>query len=334
MNFVVRALPVIFLLAFTHTTYAQNNPVADTTTLTTEDSLEIINQLEKELSGFLDSVNPKKNYINISVAAGSGAYSYKSTNSFSALLQKKLTITPNIGYYHKSGFGIASFVYLLAENGKMNLFQYGISPSFDYSKRKKFSFGFAYTYYKTKDSLDFYTTPIQHEMYGYFSIKKWWLQPAVSIVYGFGSKTSYEKKQLQLLYQRLRRRGYVTIKTDEKINDFAIITSLKHNFNWIGIFGKQDYIIVTPVAMLSASTQKFGFNQSFSASVINSNLLPSNQQVNETTGIGLQAATLILRTEYGFGKFYLQPQLTADYYLQKADKPFNLLFAITAAITL
>ena len=64
--------------------------------------------------------------------------------------------------------------------------------------RGSFSTGISFSKYISKDSLSFYTTPIQNEFFAYFSYKKWWLRPSISVSYGWGSKTEYEKRKHKL----------------------------------------------------------------------------------------------------------------------------------------
>ena len=91
---------------------------------------------------------------------------------------KKLSYSPTIGYYDKGGLGITAVGYIVNDNSRMNFYQYSFSPSYDLIKRK-LSTGISYTRYFSKDSLDFYATPIQNELYTYFSWKKWWMRPTI-----------------------------------------------------------------------------------------------------------------------------------------------------------
>jgi hypothetical protein len=146
----------------------------------------------------------------------------------------------------------------------LNLYQTGLSPSFDYLKNKDLATGISYTRFFTKDSLPFYTTPIQNELYAYFTYRKWWFRPSLSLSYGWGSRTDYEQREELLQDLRLRRRGFTYINTTESVSDFSIMASVRHDFYWLDIFSNSDHIRLTPQVSFTSGTQKFGFNQSSS----------------------------------------------------------------------
>ena len=114
--------------------------------------------------------------------------------------------------------------------------------------------------------------------------------------------------------------------------------SLRKDFDWYDVLGKNDNITFTPVIMLNSGTQNFGFNTSYSYrfNVIRNNFLPSNQSITDKTGFALQSASLALRASYLKGRFMVQPQLLMDYYLldlSDEDSPLNTVFAMTAGWT-
>jgi hypothetical protein len=110
---------------------------------------------------------------------------------------------------------------------------------------------------------------------------------------------------------------------------------VRKNFDWYDVLGKNDNITFTPVLMLSAGTQNFGFNTSYSYnfSVIKTNSLPSSQQLSETTDFALQSACMILKGSYMKGRFLIQPQVLFDYYLPEGDNKLNIGFSVMAGIS-
>jgi len=316
-------------------TYAQHS-VLDSL-LINADTSAVMDSLMKDFDRFLDSISKPKSFFSVSMGVGSGFFNFKSGNVVQLEAEKKAIFSPSVGYFHKIGLGIMVNGYMINEGGKMNMYQYSVTPSFDYIKNRNFSTGIAYSLYKTKKETNFYVTPIENEMFAYFRYKKWWLQPAVSLSYGWGSRTEYKEKQWEILSQRYRNNGgrhAVYIRQDESVSDFAVMTSVRHDFDWYGILGKHDNFVITPVLLLTSGTSNFGFNTSYSTNfnVINNNFLPSNSNITDKTSFEPKSTTLIVRSCYSVGSFFVMPQVLFDYYLHTADKRFNVVYAVMAGV--
>ena len=301
------------------------------------DTTAILDSLLKDFDLYLDSLVGRKSFFTINTAIGTGFFSFNDKNTVTVNTEKKLIFSPSVGYYHKSGLGISASGYALLNNG-MKFYQYSVSPSFDLIK-KKFSTGIAYTRYQTKDSLDFYTTPIQNEVFAYFSYKKWWVRPTLSLSYGWGSKEEegYEKRESDRRLRLLRYSYYVNVKNVTSVRDFSATISLRKDIDWYNVLHKADNITLTPIAMLNAGTQNYGFNTSYSYNFapVRANSLPSNVEISDNTQFALQSASFALRGSYIKGRFLLQSQVLFDYFLQDLDDANKLstVYSITAGIS-
>jgi hypothetical protein len=288
----------------------------------------------KDFNEYLDSISKPKSFFSFSAGIGTGFFSFEDKNSVFLTSSRKLLLSPSAGYYHKSGLGITATGFLLLDAGNSQFYQLAITPSYDLVGNKKIGFGLAFTRYFEKDSLPFYTTPIGNEFFGYFTYKKWWLRPAVSLSYGWGSNIAYQQKQTLIWRERLHRyeRGFIYIKSKESVQDFATIFSLKHDFDFHDVLIKDDAFTFTPVVLFTAGTQSFGFNTSYqySFNTVRANLLPSNQNISDKTAFRPQSVSLILRTDYNLQNFFVMPQLLFDYYLPATDKHLNVVYAVTA----
>jgi len=297
------------------------------------DTTAILDSLLKDFDLYLDSLVGRKSFFTINTAIGTGFFSFNDKNTVTVNTEKKLIFSPSVGYYHKSGLGISAAGYALLNNG-IKFYQYSVSPSFDLIK-KKFSTGIAYTRYQTKDSLDFYTTPIQNEVFAYFSYKKWWVRPTLSLSYGWGSKEESELRQAPWRLRLLRNQYYV--KNVTSIRDFSATISVRKDIDWYNVLHKADNITLTPIAMLNAGTQNYGFNTSYSYnfSPVRANSLPSNKEISDNTQFALQSASFALRGSYIKGRFLLQSQVLFDYFLQDLDDANKLstVYSITAGIS-
>lgn len=291
--------------------------------------------LFQDFDAFMDSILSPNSYFLMSISMGKGYYNFETKNTSSLIeSSKRLTYTPTIGYYNKSGLGFTLAGSVVNDKQNLNMYQVAATGSFDYLRNKDFATGVAFTKFITKDSLPFYTTPIQNELYAYFTYRKWWIRPTVSASYGWGSRTDYMNRESVIQDLRLRRRGFTYINTTESVSDFSLITSIRHDFYWLDVFTFNDHIRLTPQLALTSGTQKFGFNQSSStyATVIRtgSNVLYSTEELylDDQINFQPQSLTLYLRSEYSIGKFFIQPQLTLDYYFPATNKHFTTLFSI------
>jgi hypothetical protein len=290
--------------------------------------------LLNEMELFLDSISAPHSYFLAGLSIGNGNFNFLNNESFSLDIKRKITYAPALGYYDKSGLGITALSSAVHDNNKLNLYQFSISPSYDYLRNRNLATGFSYTRFFTKNSLPFYTTPIQNELYGYFTWRKWWVRPMVAVSYGWGSRSEFEEREELITSLRLRPRGYTRVNSKESISDFSVMTSVKHDFYWLDIFGKNDYIRFTPQLTITSGSQKFGFNQTSNTYGVtktkgNSILFNSeNIYLDDKLNFQPLSAALYLRGEYSFKKFYIQPQLIFDYYFPAAEKNFNAIFSV------
>jgi hypothetical protein len=310
-------------------------PVKDD--LATIDSTLDYDELFRDFDAFMDSILTPRSYTMVSLSAGKGYYNFiQKTGTVEAA--QKLTYSPLVGYYHKKGLGITAMGYIADDGQNLNFFQGAITPSYDYLQNRNFATGISYTKFITKDSLPFYTTPLQNELYAYFTYRKWWVRPTIALSYGWGSRSDFSQREELIQDLRLRRRGFTYINTKESVSDFSIVASARHDFYWLSVLSNKDHIRFTPQLAFTSGTQKFGFNQSSStyATTIrsNTNVLYSTDNFAFDDQINFQplSLTLFLRGEYSVGKFFIQPQLTFDYYFPAATGNFSTLFSINMGL--
>jgi hypothetical protein len=315
--------------------YSQNSktdtlPAAVDNSLAMDTSMDY-DDLMDDLSLFLDSILAPHSYFLVNLSVGQGYFNFTNKNNTNISSTKKFTWTPTVGYYAKGGFGATLTGYMVNDSVHLNLYQLSFSPSYDFLKNRNLAAGLAYIRYFTKDSLRFYTSPLQNEINGYFLWRKSWLQPGIAVNYGWGSRKDYQK-QLKFL-KRLRIRYYQVTTTEESVNDFSLTASLRHDFYWLGVFSSKDYIKFNPQLSFSSGTQKFGFNQtSGTYGVLRNNVLFNAGNVNLDDKVKFQplSLTFYLRGEYSIGKFFLQPQMIFDYYFPAESKNLTTLFSINA----
>lgn len=301
------------------------------------DTTAIIDSLLADFDDYLDSINRRKSFFSVALTAGSGLFSFENSNSVFYTTKRKLVISPMVGYFHKSGLGLTGSAYMIPGDQNIGIYQFAVTPSYDLIN-KKFSAGVAYTRFIVKDSLDFFTTPIQNEAYAYFSYKDWFIRPTISLGYGWGTHTSYEKKKIEILKKRSKnsRSLYVIERTDETVRDISMIFSLKKDFNFHSILSSGDLLSVTPVVLLNMGTLQYGFNSTYSlerTEKIPVNILPSNTSLSDRSNFSAQSTAMILRSSYFIGNLMIQPQVIFDYYLPHSTDPLTTAFSLTAGMS-
>jgi len=294
--------------------------------------------LFQDFDAFMDSILSPHSYFLGSLSVGKGYFNFESKSSALVEASKKLTYSPTLGYYNKTGLGFTAIGYIINNNSKLNFYQFSLSPSFDYLKNKDFATGVSYSKYFTKDSLPFYTSPLQNEVYAYFTYRKLWIRPTISMSYGWGSRSDYQHREELIQSLRLRPRGYTYINTTESIGDFSLMASVRHDFYWLDVFTYNDHIRFTPQISFTSGTQKFGFNQTsntYATTLRNdASILYSSEDIYLSDQIRFQplSLSLFLRGEYSFGKVFIQPQLTMDYYFPSTSHNFSTLFSVNAGL--
>ena len=80
--------------------------------------------LFRELDDFLDSLLTPRSYTLINVYAGSSFYDYAPTTATTLQNSRRLTLTPSIGHFSKTGLGINATANIVKEQAGWNAFQF------------------------------------------------------------------------------------------------------------------------------------------------------------------------------------------------------------------
>lgn len=295
-------------------------------------------ELFDELDLLLDSLTAPRSFALFNIGIGHNYFNYQSKSSYLLEATRKLTYSPSLAYYSKTGFGISANTVIVNDEVHLNPYQFNITGSYDYLRNNKFLTGIALTHFFTKDSLPFYTSPLKNEIYSYFSYRQSWVKPSVAVSYGWGSRSAYEEREEYITSLRLATNGFTRVDTRESINDFTVAGSVRHDFYWLDVLGKKDYFRVTPQIVFTSGTQKFGFNQMSSTYAVlprtGANVLYSSDHVHLDDQLYFQPLSLsaYLKAEYSIGKFYLQPQLILDYYFPALEKNFTTVVLMNAGV--
>lgn len=302
------------------------------------DSTIDYDELFQDFDLFMDSMLSPHSYFMATVSLSSGYYNFESKTSNKIETAKRLNYSPMLAYYHESGFGFGMSGNIINDNSKLNFYQLAITPSFDYLKNKKMATGISFSKYFSKEDLPFYISPLQNELYGYFTWRQSWIKPTLAASYGWGSHNEYQKRETLIQDIRLRRLGYTYINSTESIRDFSLSAALRHDFYWLDVLATNDFIRLSPAINFTAGTQKFGFNQSSStyATTVRTrnNVLYSTEALYLDDHLSFQPLSLQLsiKAEYSIGRFFIQPQYAAGYYFPGEQKKLTSLFALNMGL--
>lgn len=294
--------------------------------------------LFNELDALLDSLTAPRNFALFNIAVGASYFNYESSTSYLLHSSKKMTCTPTLAYYSKTGLGISGTTVIVNDGKAINPYQVYLTASYDYLKNSSFLTGIAFTHFFTKDSLRFYTSPLKKEIYTYFTYKKSWFKPSVALSYGWGTRSDYEDQEDYIIALRLGLKGFTRVKTKESVNDLNLLASVRHDFYWMDVFSANDYFRLTPQLVFTSGTQKFGFNQTSNSYATvprtGANVLYNSDKVYLDDQLYFQPLSLsaYVKTEYTKGHFFVQPQLVFDYYFPATDKNFTTAFIMNAGV--
>lgn len=333
-----------FMILFVSTAHSQTNPTDTSMKKEMEDLLGDTtidyDELFQDFDAFMDSILTPRSYFMPSISVSRGYFNFTSKTNELLETTPKITYSPMVTWYHKSGFGLSGTGYLINDDKNLNLYQFSVTPSFDYLQNHDLATGLSYTRYFNKDSLPFYTSPLKNEVYAYFTYRKWWVRPMIALSYGWGSRSDYEEREDLIQSLRLRPRGYTYINTTESVADFSLLASVRHDFYWLDVMTYNDHIRFTPQVSFTSGTQKFGFNQksnTYGTSILNStNILYSSENLYLDDQLDFQPLSLsfYLRGEYSIGKFFVQPQFLLDYYFPAPDNNLTTLFSVNIGMVL
>jgi len=322
------------LIALSSSAQKPAKPVDVDTSFTDLDYEDLFNELDL----LLDSLTAPRSFALFNIGIGHNYFNYQSKSSYLLEASKKLTYSPSLAYYSKTGFSISANTVIVNDEVHLNPYQFNVTGSYDYLGNNKFLTGIALTHFFTKDSLPFYTSPLKNEIYSYFTYRKLWFKPSLALSYGWGSRQAYEEREEYITSLRLAMNGFTRVNTRESVNDFNVTGSVRHDFYWLDVLGKKDYIRFTPQIVFTSGTQKFGFNQTSNTYAVlprtGTNVLYSSDNVHLDDQLYFQPLSLstYLKAEYSKGKFYVQPQLILDYYFPAPEKNFATVVMMNAGV--
>jgi len=292
-----------------------------------------------EMLKMINNYGKPSSYFRVDIGIGNNLYSSQD-KSIKSLQNSPLVINPSVGYYHKSGFGISFTGFLLNENNKTDFYQYTLTPSYTYNKRKVANVSVSYTHYFEKSSYSYNTSPVQDEFYGSMLFKKPWIKPGIATGYSFGKFHEIIKIDTTITILNQQVHINYTDTTTTKLSSLSFAGSIEHSFLFFNLFSIKDGISITPQLSLISGINTY--NISHTSNLANYSAFTKRrlkrirhfQSQSANQNFQLQSIGFDLDLNYSIGKFYLEPDLYLNYYLPDThDNRFTQTFNFNIGIT-
>lgn len=328
----------------------------------TQDSIpfnkDSIEKAVDEFLALLDSAKQPKSYWQLSLGASNTQFSVNNVALNAQQVSKGVTLIPTVMYYDKSGLSFTYNNFISINKNNSGVVQHSITPAYDFSKNKRFDFGFSYTRFIGNQNFAQISSPYQNDFYGYLQYNKWQVEPSLAFGYSTGKFT--ETSRTDTFFVRPVTGGierysiYDTLRV--KLNDFSTILSARKQFLF-ELKNANNYITFIPSLLLffarnnyeveytsaSAYSPRVNFllrNRPELKRIFEQQIKRSFPDVNQTrnflntTGFQLQSLGLNLEATLYLKKFYINPQVYFDYYFPEADKNLTTIFTLQAGFVL
>jgi hypothetical protein len=297
-----------------------------------------VDSLEREINSFLkyyDSVKAPRSYLLLSLGVGNTQFSVRNVALNAQQSATNLSITPTVGYYHKTGLGFTYNNYLLIETGKTELLQHAATFSYDYLKGDHAAYGISYTRFFGKQEFVNTSSPYDNDLLLYVEFGKKKIQTGAML--GFSSGNYRETLQYldsqqvrtPLSNQLVTQYFYVSDTSSVLIRDLSFIPYLRYKLMLDG-FGKKDYFNIQPMLMVIGSSGKVTIDSK--GTIRQRRLLDRSRNYSETysqkSTFQFQSIGLQLDASWYIGKFFLNPQVYLDYYLLTGQNKWSALWSV------
>jgi hypothetical protein len=329
---------LIGLLVWQGQAHAQQKRGADSLFSGT-DSTAAMDSLMKEFDAFLDSLTKPQSFFSASVGMGNRSFSIKNNSLNTQESTKRISFTPSLAYYHRSGLGISATGFLANLDNHIGFYQFAATPSYDYIGRK-IAAGISYTRYFGKDTATIDASPYDNDFYAYCNLRRntWRFGIAAGYATGhFNDKISYADSVYRfsnLLQRYVWVRITKTIESLTHIKDFSLSASVRKDFEWNAVLTRKDNITASITAYLVSGASTLNTNTNLSVFRKKLTLAKFNRSFNSDNGnsFQLQSAALSASAFYTIGVFTIQPIWFMDYYFQDTDNHFSQVFSLTFAV--
>ncbi len=282
-----------------------------------------------------------KNYLDLSIGIGNGAFSQQNNAANATEVNKQLIYTPAVTYRLKNGlsFGVSAFI-TGDSSGKPEIYQGALTAGYDYYGKTIYAGG-SYTRYLSNQNKYNSKSLYQNDLYAYLKLAKGILQPGITLGYVTGKykETNFVtfKRLIHLPNPPPNGRDTLIIitgkdSTDNKTSYFSAAATVGHDFAFYNILSKKDELDFIPTLILNMGSDKL--TQIHTNKVFDRPALSSRKKSDYSNKFQVQSFAASLDFTYMIKKFFIQPIVYFDYYLpETTENRFSAIFSITAGFS-
>ena len=282
-----------------------------------------------------------KNYLDVSIGIGNGAFSEHNNAANATGVNKQLIYTPAVNYRLKNGlsFGVTAFI-TGDSSHKPEIYQTGLTAGYEYYGKTIYA-AFSYTRYLSNQNKYNSKSLYQNDLYGNVKLAKGLFQPGISLGYADG-------KYKELTYVSFKRiihlpnpppngRDSIIIingkdSTDNKTSYFSVAATVGHDFYFYKLFSKKDELDFTPTLLLNMGSDKL--TQTHTNKIFDRPALSSRKKSDYTNKFQIQSVAASFDFTYMVKKFFIQPVFYFDYYLpETTENRFSAIFSVNAGFS-
>jgi hypothetical protein len=313
--------------------------VAQTDSLSKEDKRLLDSMFKND--EFINMMKKDKNYLDVSIGIGNGAFSEHNNAANATGVDKKLIYTPAVTYRLKNGlnFGVSPFITGDSSN-KPEIYQTGVSAGYDHYG-KAIQAGVSYTRYLSNQNKYNSKSLYQDDLNAYIRLAKGIFQPGVSVGYVAGKYKEANFVKFKRTIHRilpLPNGSDTTIiisgvdSTSNKTSYFSVAATVGHDFYFYKLFSKNDELDFVPTLLLNMGSDKL--TQTHTNKVFDRPALSNRKKSEFNNKFQLQSIAASFDFTYMFKKFFIEPVVYLDYYLpETTENRFSAIFSVNAGFS-
>ena len=286
-------------------------------------------------------IKKDKNYLDVSIGFGNGAFSEHNNAANATGVDKKLIYTPAVNYRLKNGlsFGVAAFITGDSTN-KPEIYQTGLTAAYEYYGKIVYA-AVSYTRYLSNQNKYNSKSIYQNDLYANIKLAKGILQPGISLGYADGKYKELNyvsfKKTIHLPNPPPNGRDSIIIingkdSTDNKTSYFSVAATVGHDFAFYNVFSKKDELDFIPTLMLNMGSDKL--TQTHTNTRFDRPAFSSRKKSDYRNNFQVQSVAASFDFTYMVKKFFIQPILYLDYYLpETTENRFSAIFSVNAGFS-
>lgn len=304
-----------------------SSAVAQTDSLSKEDKRLLDSMFKND--EFINMMMKKdKNYLDVSIGIGNGAFSEHNNAANATGIDKQLIYTPAVTYRLKNGlsFGVSPFI-TGDSSGRPEIYQTGVSAGYDYWG-KTIRAGGSYTRYLSNQNKYNSKSLYQNDLNAYARLAKGIFQPGVNVGYVTGNYKEFIFDSVTI--------GQFTFRgndsTNNKVSYFSVSATVGHEFIFYNKFTKNDELDFVPTLMLNMGSDQL--TQIHTNKRFNRRLLSKRKKREYSNKFQVQSVAASFNFTYMVKRFFIEPVIYFDYYLpETTENRFSSIFSVNAGFS-